>query len=296
MYGCVTREVVGDRCSYTSLSFLTFRTCAGGTAQLVLDATGALVGLGFLSGYCGFRKQPSTHFRVPPVADWIERNVCALSDSLGELPFCPALVCPRDARLLGYPWALLPNGTSSIQGAQGFEPVRAIQSPPPGTPLWRDTTTNVTITAFDALGIQLECIWKVDVPPLVEVGVVEIPVTDDGPAVHLFGSDLGGNGRIFKMTGRLVDRLRGSGGSVNSRLRKGGDKYTGSIRLANNRTRGAVAFPTLDVKFSNFAVPGVQLELEAKRVTKAVTVVYKLYGQEEAKGVACPSEAGCTTS
>jgi hypothetical protein len=246
----------------------------------VLDAAGALVGLDSRDWYCALTKEPSDYFRIPPVADWIERNVCGLSASPGELPFCPALVCPHDARLLGYPWALLPDGTSSIQGARGFDPVRAVQTPPPGTPLWRDTTTNVTIIAYDALGNQLECTWKVEVPPLVEVGTLEFSGYDDGQYWRLW-SALGGNGRIYKMTGRLIDRLRGSGASVSARLRKGGDKYTGSIPLTNNRTRGSVAFPTLDVRYDNYQVIDAQLEVQVKRVSKVATVVYKLYGQRQ---------------
>lgn len=260
---------------------------------MALDSTGALVGLGMLNDFCGLDKEPSSYDRIPPVADWIERNVCGLSESPGELPFCPALVCPHDARLIGYPWALLPNGTGSIKGTQGFDPVRVIQNPPPGTPLWRDTTTNVTFTAFDAAGNQLTCTWIVEVPPLAVVGELEFPIYDDRTSVRLFGSVYGGNGKIFKMTGRLSDRLRGSGASVSARLRKGGDKYTGTLRLANNQTRGAVAFPTLDVKFSDFKVLGVELEVQVKRVTKAATVVYKLYGQEEGRGVGCPVGAVC---
>jgi hypothetical protein len=104
--------------------------------------------------------------RVPHAADWIERTTCALSSEAGELSFCPQLVCPADARLLGYPSALLPNGAGAVAGNRGFAPVRVTQrQPPPGTELFSGTTTHVTMSAVDAAGRELECVWRVQVEP-----------------------------------------------------------------------------------------------------------------------------------
>jgi hypothetical protein len=248
----------------------------------VLDRSKALVGFGNSTTFCGAHPILFDYARVSHVKDWINRNLCAISEWREMLPFCPRLVCPHDARVLGYPWALLPDGTDSIIGIDGYAPVRATQWPPPGTPLWRDTVTNVTITAFDASGQKLECIWNVHVPPLVEVGNISFPVHTDGQSVDLVSSQLGGSGRIYKMTGRANQRLSGADSSVHARLRKGSDRFTGSVHLTKNRTRGATVFPALDVRYSNYMVTDVKLEVQVRRVTKAATVIYKLYGQAQA--------------
>jgi hypothetical protein len=247
----------------------------------VLDSSKELIGFGNTTKFCGAHQILFDYARVSPVEDWVKRNLCAISANKETLPFCPSLICPHDARVLGYPWALLPDGTNSIIGINGYAPVRATQWPPPETALWRDTLTNVTITAFDSSDRKLECVWNVYVPPLVEVGSISFPVHTDGQSVALVPSQLGGSGRIYKMTGRLNHQLSGAGSSVKGRLRKGSDRYTGSVHLTKNQTRGATVFPALDVRYSDFSVPDVQLEVRVRRVTKAATVIYKLYGQAE---------------
>jgi hypothetical protein len=98
----------------------------------------------------------------------------------------------------------------------------------------------------------------------------------------IVSSQLGGSGRIYKMTGRANQRLSGADSSVHARLRKGSDRYTGSVHLTKNRTRGATVFPVLDVRYSNYMVTDVKLEVQVRRVTKAATVIYKLFGQAQA--------------
>jgi hypothetical protein len=116
-----------------------------------------------------YRGSRTLSLGVSPLAEWLERNICALSVTGAELSICPLLICPEDATLFGYPWVLLPNGTGSVRG-RGFDPVRVTQWPPPETVLWRDTTTKVVITAYDAGETPRNCTWNVRVPPLVELG------------------------------------------------------------------------------------------------------------------------------
>jgi hypothetical protein len=226
-----------------------------------------------------FLPRSSEFVRVSHAANWIERSLCAISDFREDFSFCPQLVCPPDTRVLGYPWALLPNGTGSVYGIHGFDPVRIVQWPPPETVLWKNTTTSVMFTASDASGNTLECTWSVHVPPLVQVGRIEFGVHFDSVDSVIAPSDVGGSGRIFKMTGRLTESLRGAGASVRARLVKGSGKQTGSLNLNDTEKTGTIAFPWLDVQFSNFQVDDTELRIKTKRVTKATTVEYKLYGQ-----------------
>lgn len=225
--------------------------------------------------------------RISFFADWIQRNVCALSDERESLPYCPELVCPRDARLLGYPWALLPNGTGSTFGIRGFDPVRLTQWPPPGTPLWRNTTTNVTITAFDASDRMVECIWHVHVPPLEEVGTVavDVPEVPNGTILKSgkFSNNFGGYGmvgRVYKLSGRTADQVRGGGSSIKANLQKPSGKFAGTLKLQENRTKGAVAVPSVPLRYSlSETTSDVSLEVQAERLVQANTVTYKAYGQ-----------------
>jgi hypothetical protein len=222
---------------------------------------------------------PSEFVRISHATDWIERSLCAISENRAALSFCPPLVCPFDAHILGYPWALLPNGTGSVFGLHGFDPVHVVQWPPPGTVLRFNTTTNVTITAVDASERVLDCVWRVHVPPLVQVGQLSFDVHSDYKDTVVARSDVGGTGRIYKMTGRLNERLRGLGASVKARLVKGSGKQTGSLHLNATKKTGTIAFPSLNVQFVNYEVDDTTIQVETERVTKAATVEYKLYGQ-----------------
>jgi hypothetical protein len=250
----------------------------------------------------GFHQVASWFSRLSPVASWVEHNLCALSESREGFSFCPPLVCPHDARLIGYPWALLPNGTASVLGIRGFMPVRATQWPPPGTPLWRNTTTNVTITAFDASERTFECIWHVHVPPLVELGYTtfKLPSFPNGTIQKSSSLRLRGftfkTGRIYKMSGITADRIKSQGTRLNGGLHKSG-KLTGAIlRLLQNRTKGAIAVPKVKVEYSlsqpelgdesdsHLDVPvnatsDVKVHVELSRNANANNVTYRVYGQ-----------------
>jgi hypothetical protein len=89
---------------------------------------------------------------------------------------------------------------------------------------------NVTLTAVDASVQELECIWNVHVPPLVEVGNISFPAQTAGQSVDRVSSPLGGSGRISKMTGRANQRLSGADSSVHARLREGSDSSTAKLK------------------------------------------------------------------
>jgi hypothetical protein len=225
--------------------------------------------------------------RVSHVADWLESNICALSSEKDKLPFCPDLVCPNDARLLGYPWVLLPNGTSSVAGIHGFDPVRVSQWPPPGTPLWRNTTTNVTMTAVDAAGHQLECVWVVLVAPLVELGQINLDLpngtyTTRGQFQRTAVQAI--SGRIYKMSGMTSDRLRGTGSSATARLLHPSDKYTGRPLILkreskHNETKGRISVPRVPLGFGDGNTSDVELVVEVVMNARDNNATFKVYGQ-----------------
>jgi hypothetical protein len=154
----------------------------------------------------------------------------------------------------------------------------------PGTPLWRNTTTNVTVVAEDAAGRQLECTWYVHVPPLVVVGttVVDVPESSNGTAVaqssRFYSVGAGIAGRVYKLSGRVSDRVGGAGSSIRARLRNGSNKYTGSLRLQENRTKGTVVVPPVPIRY-RWEISDVELDLLSERLSKATTVAIKAYGQ-----------------
>jgi hypothetical protein len=227
----------------------------------------------------------SHYLRVAYVADWLERNTCALSEEKEALPFCPDLVCPIDARLLGYPWALLPNGTGSVAGIRGFDPVGVSQWPPPGTPLWSNTTTNVTMTAVDAAGRELECVWYVLVAPLEELGRMHLDLpngtyTTSGQ-FQRYAQAL--SGRIYKMSGKTSDQLRGSGSSAAAKLRHPSDKYTGgplTLRRESkqNETKGSISVPRVPMSFVD-GTSDVELVVDVVRNARDNNATFKVYGQ-----------------
>jgi hypothetical protein len=233
----------------------------------------ALTSLPRVRGYAG---------RVSHVANWIERNACALSVWKETLPYCPELVCPSDARLLGYPWALLPNATTSVTGIRGFDPVRVTQWPPPGTPLWRNTTTNVTMSAVDAAGRQLDCVWTVLVAPLVELGEMRLDLpsgtyTTNGQFQRVAQAL---SGRIYKMKGSTSDKMRGAGASTTAKLRKGSDKNTGKpLTLKRNETKGSISVPSVPLIFEESGTSDVELFVQVVRNAQANEATYKVYGQ-----------------
>jgi hypothetical protein len=155
---------------------------------------------------------PSSFYPLSHVAGELERTVCAFSDLPHALLFCGPLVCPMDEAVIGYPWALLPNRTGAAKGIRGFAPASVHQWPPPGTPLWRSTTTNATMTAIDAAGRTAKCRWKVYVLPLVEIGFAVFDIRNGTYSETLRFSGLALRfGQIFKLTGpgeRQVARAR----------------------------------------------------------------------------------------
>jgi hypothetical protein len=222
---------------------------------------------------------------VPYKADWIERNTCALSDSRGELAFCPTLVCPADVRLLGYPWALLPDGTSSVFGTRGFSPVMVRQRPPAGTTLWRGTLTNVTITATDSFGREAECRWEVTVAPLEQLGTLrlDLPALPNGTYTRTSPFIRDRNvllGLIYKLRGKTGDRLRGTGSRLTSRLYDSGKKQTGrELQITAGGLTNRTFVPQLHVAFSVLNESDVELTTEVVRNAAPNEVTYIVYGQ-----------------
>jgi hypothetical protein len=235
---------------------------------------------------CGAVSGGSYKFvRVSNVADWIERNACALSEKREELLFCPELVCPADARLLGYPWAVLQDGTTSVTGLRGFNPVNVTQWPPPGTPLWRNTTTNVSITAYDTAGRRAECTWYVFVAPLVKLGTMTMPLASlPGSTYTKTGRFQRDNkvisGRIYKMSGRTSDKLRGSGSSVQARLGGGSGKQTGRALIFNeSQTSDEIEVPDVPIQFDRSDESDVKLSVRVVRNARRNSVTYDVFGQ-----------------
>jgi hypothetical protein len=224
-------------------------------------------------------------FRLLPQLDWIERNTCALSDSRGDLAFCSTLVCPADVRLLGYPWVLLPDGTDSVFGTHGFSPVAVTQWPPPGLPLWRGTTTNVTMTALDSSGREAECRWEVTVAPLVQLGTLrlDLPALPNGTYTRTSPFLRDKNvliGQIFKLKGQTSDHLRGSGSRLISRLYDGSNKQTGrELLITNERNKSSINVPRVPVAFSIFNESDVHLSTQVEQNAAPNQATYVVYGQ-----------------
>jgi hypothetical protein len=195
------------------------------------------------------------------VKSLLEAAVCNLSDE-DTLSFtCPDFSCPADAEIHGYPFIGLPNGIPLTKSRNGFIPVQATQYPPPGSIRRFGSTTPVTITATDANNRTLACTWNVIVPPLVQLGTVELNVTtgtynNSAPFQRL---NTVVSGTAYKMKGILQDRIRGKG-TVQSRLQKGSHKYDGTaITLSSQKRFGRVNFNlpiwfTFDMGASDLAV------------------------------------------
>jgi hypothetical protein len=191
----------------------------------------------------------------------LEAAVCNLSDE-DTLPFaCADFSCPADAEVHGYPFIALPNGIPLTKSRNGFVPVHATQYPPPGSIRRFNSTTPVTIIATDANNRSLACIWNVIVPPLVQLGTVELNVTTGtyssiAPFQRL---NTVVSGTVYKMRGILQDRMMGKG-TVQSRLQKGSHKYDGTaITLSSQKMVGRVNFNlpiwfTFDMGASDLAV------------------------------------------
>jgi hypothetical protein len=258
--------------------------------------------------YLEFNEYPTLTLRVAHVADWVERNVCALSASGADLSFCPdtPLVCPEDATLLGYPWVLLSSGASRVQG-RGFDPARVTQWPPPETPLWRDTTTKVVITAYDAGENSRNCTWHVHVPPLVELGSTTVNVRTGSfrKSLRFSGSS---DGLVYKLDAMLLTRLKGTGtqirgigtivrgkegkhrrlgykrraagSSVELLLRDRNHKQSGGlIVIRENGLKAEAAIPGVQVNFSpaNTSDASVALRVSQNRASNVLTIT--AYGQ-----------------
>jgi hypothetical protein len=129
---------------------------------------------------------------------------------------------------------MLPNRTGSVR-SRGFEPVRIHQWPPPGTPLWRNTTTQVSFTAYDEWNNTHQCVWHVHLPPLVEIGSRRVALGigtynesllfegDVGGVVHLMKAQLE---RPFVAVGSASpgERLPGSSPTQRLPLRSPGER------------------------------------------------------------------------
>jgi hypothetical protein len=237
-----------------------------------------------LNAVCGDAVQ-GQFVRVSQIADWLIHNVCALSEDREALAFCPDLVCPADRTILGYPWVELPDGTRLTKALHGFSPVTVSQFPPAGTPLWRNTTTKVTVMATDSLNRSLECIWNVTVPPLVELGQATLTIppgnsSDIGFFDLTHGTAL--TGSVYKMKGGLQDSLRGAGSSIGARLRRGrrGDQYGGSLKIVENRINASVRTKRRDpVGFARYGSNNVRLEVSTRKNAKRNRAKFKVYGQ-----------------
>jgi hypothetical protein len=223
--------------------------------------------------------KPSPFYAVSHVADAIERTVCSLTDRPEAFPVCGPLVCPIHEVLLGYPWALLPNRTGSVKGLRGFVPVSIVQWPPPGTPLWRSTITNATMTALDASGRKLECWWQVRVPALKELGSAIINVRNGtyNETIRFKGY---GRGHVYKLKGRARDSLRGRGSSVGAGIRDPSDKQTGrSLTISESEDRGSVLVPKVKVQFSESNVSDIKLDVYVSRNDQPNVLTFLAYGQ-----------------
>jgi hypothetical protein len=216
-----------------------------------------------------------------------------------ESLFCTptSLFCPEDSTVLGYPWALLPNGTDVARGL-GFDPVRVTQWPPPGTPLWRDTTTQVVITAYDAGGGLLNCTWHVHVPPLVELGTQYVGVRRGTftQTFRLSGLGLVREGLVFTLRARLRDPLhrggdkqrgllrsrpvRGAGTSITALLRDRNHKHTGRLlTIRQNEVKAAGSVPGVHVTFSQERESDVTIHVQVTENGQGNLLAVTAHGQ-----------------
>jgi hypothetical protein len=215
-------------------------------------------------------------------ADFIERAACALSSF--ELSFCPDLVCPADARVMGFPYAELPNGTDRVKGIRGLKPTRVTQWPPPGTVLGKDSVTNVTMTAFDKIKGIRQCTWRVVVPPLEEIGVVALNISvgtyNMSNSVYR-QTAFSYTGSVFKMRSSTADSYRGDGGRVGTT--KSG-KNNGHLNLYPNQTSATLRYRRpfqFDFDFNANILPDVSVELEVLDNREENTGNVTLFGQIE---------------
>lgn len=214
----------------------------------------------------------------------VQAVACKLS-MIDVLPFpCPDFVCPVDTIMPGYPWVELLDVRQYARARNGFAPVNVSQSPAPGSILRFDTTTEVTVTATDATNRSLSCKSNVIAPPLEPCGTVEINVTAGTYGrVGVFQPNRTiVTGTVFKMKGVLQKDLTGKG-SVTARLRKGSDKYTGSIVFQGNRTKGALNNLAITSPFSFLNVSSsLAVDLDVRNNTNEEENVarYVVYCQE----------------
>jgi hypothetical protein len=221
-------------------------------------------------------------------ATYFKREVydaaCRLSTK-ESLPFpCPDFVCPVDTVLPGYPWVELVDVRSYTQARNGFKPVDVTQFPPPGSILRYGTSTIVTVTATDASNRSLSCTSSVIAPRLLPCGTVEVslPAGTYGRTGVFQPNRTIVTGTVFKMKGILQNQLGGRG-SVTARLRKGSDKYTGSVVFQGNRTKGAInnLFITSPFSFLN-ASSSLAVDLDVINNTNVAknAARYVVYCQE----------------
>jgi hypothetical protein len=210
-----------------------------------------------------------------------------------ELPFCPDLVCPADTRVLGYPYAELPDGTTGVKGLRGFTPTRITQWPPPGTVLGKDSTTAVVITATDKANRALQCVWRVIVPPLVVIAEVKKEVligtyngthnftyTEHG----VFSRAEGGAylGSIFKMNSRLAKELRGKG--KRDAVPSSSNPNNGQLTVGPNQTKAKslLEHPIhVELDLASNDIPNITLKTEVFDNTDLNNDTVKLFGQIE---------------
>jgi hypothetical protein len=211
-----------------------------------------------------------------------------------ELPFCPDLVCPADARVLGYPYAELPDGTNETKGLRRFTPTRITQWPPPGTVLGKDSTTSVVITATDESNKALQCVWRVIVPPLVVIGEVKKQVVvGTYNETHNFTYTKHGIlslanggayiGSLFKMNSRLVSGLKG-GKREGIKYPKRNDRNNGGLTTAPNQTKAKTLFEhpiPVELDLVRNDLPSIILETVVLDNTDLNNDTVKLYGQVE---------------
>jgi hypothetical protein len=224
-------------------------------------------------------------------ADIIEHTACAMSSF--ELPFCPDLVCPADSRVLGYPFAELPNKTSEVKGIRGFAPTRVTQWPPPGTVLGQDSTTSVLITATDASKNKtLQCVWRVTVPPLVVIGEVrqrlEIGTYNSTANITLNEvlKQVGAGaytGSLFKMSSKTADGYKGDGARQQARPKpKSSGPTDGQVTIRENQTRSSNIFEyplPVELDLARDAIANITLETEVLGNRQLNNNTVKLLGQ-----------------
>jgi hypothetical protein len=216
-------------------------------------------------------------------ADFIERASCALSRY--ALPFCDDLVCPADTRIMGYPFAGLPNGTGRVKFLRGFKPTRVTQSPPPGTVIGKNSAGNVTITAVDSSNRTLRCNWRVVVPPLAEIGQVTLNIsvgTYNSSSSVFKQTSFAYTGSVFKMRGVVQDGLRGDGASARPRRKSG--PTNGQITIGPNETKASVTYTNpipVDFDFTKEELPDLSLEVEVLDNLEPNNGAVTLFGQIE---------------